>query len=81
MDEMTLKVMSSSCKMTEITDEGISCKLSLPKDSVFLRRDYYLPLCIRSIIDIVLSARLGVMLLAVIYMFAKSIRFRRSLSI
>ena len=36
MDEMTLKVMSSSCKMTEITDEGISCKLSLPKDSVFL---------------------------------------------
>ena len=36
MDELTVKVMSSYCKMTEITDEGISCKLSLHRDSVFL---------------------------------------------
>lgn len=27
MDEMTVKVMSYSCKMADITDEGISCKL------------------------------------------------------
>ncbi|KAG0576062.1 hypothetical protein KC19_5G052300 [Ceratodon purpureus] len=31
MDEMTLKVMSSSCKMTEITDEGISLVENLGK--------------------------------------------------
>ena len=27
MDKVTTKVMSSSCKMVDITDEGISCKL------------------------------------------------------
>ena len=27
MDEVTVKVMSYSCKMADITDEGISCKL------------------------------------------------------
>ena len=27
MDKVTTKVMSSSCKMADITDEGISCKL------------------------------------------------------
>jgi hypothetical protein len=26
MDEVTVKVMSCSCKMADITDEGISCK-------------------------------------------------------
>lgn len=31
MDEMTVKVMSSSCTMTEITDEGISLVESLGK--------------------------------------------------
>lgn len=43
MDEMTVKVMSSSCTMTEITDEGISCKLSLYKDYVFLLGDSNFP--------------------------------------
>ncbi len=28
MDEITVKVMSCSCKMADITDEGISCKHS-----------------------------------------------------
>jgi syntaxin-binding protein 1 len=26
MDKLTLKIMSHSCKMVDITDEGVSCK-------------------------------------------------------
>jgi hypothetical protein len=31
MDEVTVKVMSCSCKMADITDEGISCTYFLLK--------------------------------------------------
>lgn len=29
MDKVTVKVMSHSCKMADITDQGVSCKLIL----------------------------------------------------
>lgn len=36
MDKFTVKVMSYSCKMSDITDEGISCKLKTPYAQNFL---------------------------------------------
>jgi len=28
MDKLTVKIMSNSCKMAHITEEGVSCKLT-----------------------------------------------------
>lgn len=36
MDKVTVKVMSHSCKMADITDEGVSCELISEKASMSL---------------------------------------------
>jgi hypothetical protein len=39
MDKFTVKIMSYSCKMADITEEGVSCKLAY---AFFLLPIYYL---------------------------------------
>lgn len=34
MDKVTVKVMSFSCKMADITDEGISCEKIIVNDNL-----------------------------------------------
>jgi len=40
MDKFTVKIMSSACKMSEITQEGISCKNHLVQNSIFFALFY-----------------------------------------